>query len=175
MTKIDKKQLYVIVGLAGIIATASAFAFPLQTVESFHACPVGFVGLPDGTCIEADCAVIDLDGHCIVLMPPTPPEPACIVEHWDKIIFEILRDPSGKIPHEFLKTQLDIKVLDKPGFVADIQHKITDVLITGPPVDPASHEGVVFPTLNDDEAGNLKLNIIDVEYAIVCIPLLPDV
>lgn len=98
-----------------------------------------------------------------------PPEPACITEHWDKIIFEIVRDPSGKIPHEFLKTELDIKVLDKPGFVADIRHKITDVLVTGPPVDPASHEDAVFPTLSGDEAGNLKLNIIDVVYAIVCI------
>jgi len=168
MTKINKKQLYVMVGLAGIIATAAAFAFPLQTVIAPHPCPPGFVGLPDETCISEDfCAFLGPDGHCIEIIPPLP-EPACIIEHWDKIIFEILRDPSGKIPHEFLKTQLDIKVLDKPGSVADIQHKVTDVLVTTPLVDPASHEGVVFPELSDDEVGNLKLNIIDVEYAIVC-------
>jgi len=164
MTKIDKKQLYVIVGLAGIIATASAFAFPLQTVIAPHPCPPGFIGLPDGTCIQADCALFDPDGHCIEPIPPTS-EPACIPEHWDKIIFQILRDPSGTINPNYLKTPLDIKVLDDPTSVANLVAKVKQfIAANGIAVVP----GTTFdPTI----VPQLKIDIIDVEYAIVCITI----
>jgi len=101
-----------------------------------------------------------------------PPEPACITEHWDKIIFQILRDPSGTINPNYLKTPLDIKVLDDPTSVANLVAKVKQFIAAN---GIAVVDGVDFdPTI----VPQLKIDIIDVEYAIVCIEfvdvMLPD-
>lgn len=84
--------------------------------------------------------------------------------HYDKIIFEIKKDPSKKIPKELLKTELDIKVLDDPRSVADIQGKVKEFLSSGPYVDPSFQ----ILDLTPEETANLKLKIIDVDYALDC-------
>ena len=141
--------------------------FPLQTVIAPHECPPGFVGLPDDTCISAEfCASIGPDGHCIEVIPPTP-EPECITEHWDKIIFQILRDPSGILDKALQKTELDIKVLDDPEKIADIKEKVRVFLKNDPDIVPQG--GNPFDLLTGPDVDNLVLEIIDVEYAIVCI------
>ncbi len=101
-----------------------------------------------------------------------PPEPVCITQHWDKIIFQILRDPSGTINPNYLKTPLDIKVLDDPTSVANLVAKVKQFIAAN---GIAVVDGVDFdPTI----VPQLKIDIIDVEYAIVCIEfvdvMLPD-
>ncbi len=87
-----------------------------------------------------------------------------IVQHWDKIVFQIVRDPSGTIDPTYLKTPLDIKVLDDPIEVANLDLKVRDFMtVHGIPVVPP---GTTFdPTI----VPQLKIDIIDVEYAIVCV------
>lgn len=85
-------------------------------------------------------------------------------QHWDKIIFKIIRDPSGQIPLSLLKTELDIKVLDNPIKVADVKGKVRDYLTTGRIVEP---QGINIPPLTAAEASALQIEIVDVEYAIV--------
>jgi len=83
------------------------------------------------------------------------------IHHWDKIIFQILRDPNNPpiVPTNLLKTPLDIKVGDNPNEIADLDQKIRDFLSLH--LVPGA---VVDPLLVDQ----LKIDIIDVEYAIVC-------
>jgi len=50
------------------------------------------------------------------------------VKHWDKIIFQILRDPSGEIMSQYLKTPLDIKVLDDPNKAANLVKKVRNFI-----------------------------------------------
>ena len=85
------------------------------------------------------------------------------VRHWDKIIFQILKDPSGTVNQDYLKTPLDIKVEDDPTSVANIVAKVKQFIVAnGIAVVP----GTTFdPTIVD----KLKIDIIDVEYAIVCV------
>jgi PKD repeat protein len=77
--------------------------------------------------------------------------PATNVQHWDKIIFQIsdagLAASLG-LPAE---THLDIKVLDDPKTVADIQKKVLD-----------------FLKLPDNPQNRNAIFVIDVEYAIIC-------
>ena len=90
------------------------------------------------------------------------------VHHWDKIIFQIIRDPSGTVAPSHLKTPLDIKVEDNPNNVANIDTKIRDFLKV--------HDGLLTvpgTTLSDPVIDNLKIDIIDVEYAIVCTTSMP--
>jgi len=90
------------------------------------------------------------------------------VHHWDKIIFQIVRDPSGTIPAEYLKTPLDIKVEDNPDRAANIVMKVRQFMedhgIAGlGPVDPTNPDDITIANIKA-----VKLDIIDVEYAIVC-------
>ena len=108
------------------------------------------------------------DIHCTFFAEHETSEPACIAEHWDKIIFQILRDPSKTINPDYLKTPLDIKVLDDPTSVANLVVKVKEFIAAN---GIAVVSGTTFdPTI----VPQLKIDIIDVEYAIVCIPLLPD-
>jgi len=162
MTKINKKQFYVIAGLAGIIATA-AFAFPPQTAESIDmGCPLETVFLePIGPCIpELECILLDVvSGHCFEASFP-PPFGECIPEHWDKIIFEneddLLNAVGGLVEEGSI---MDIKVLDNPRSIEFPMKKavkfLNDALWT-------TEDGELI-TLDD-------LELIDVEYAIVCVP-----
>ncbi len=131
---------------------------------------LAFVG--DAIWIDA-IGVLPFEIHCeFATEHVPPPEPVCITEHWDKIIFQILRDPSGTINPNYLKTPLDIKVLDDPTSVANLVAKVKQFIATN---GIAVVDGVDFdPTI----VPQLKIDIIDVEYAIVCIEfvdvMLPD-
>ena len=87
------------------------------------------------------------------------------VQHWDKIVFKILNDPNAVIDPSYLKTPLDIKVLDDPEEVASLDAKIRDFINTHgianiPPPVPGTTLTV---------ADQLKIKIVDVEYAIICV------
>ena len=162
MTKINKKQFYVIAGLAGIIATAS-FAFPLQTAESGSnqgLCDPGFVPLlPDELCVPEELCAEFFDGFCLSLFPP-PRLGECIPEHWDKIIFENeddLLNRDGNLAAEE-GSIMDIKVLDDPNRIEFPMQKAVQFL------NDAQW------TTDDGEPITLEdLELIDVEYAIVCV------
>jgi len=88
--------------------------------------------------------------------------------HWDKIIFQIVRDPSGTVPAEYLKTPLDIKVEDNPDKAANLVMKVRQFMsdhgIAGlGPVDLTDPDDINIANIKA-----VKLDIIDVEYAIVC-------
>ena len=73
----------------------------------------------------------------------TPPSitsqcpPGDQVQHWDKIVFSIQKErdgngkgvsPIGAIPITMLNTELDIKIADQPGVVANLKQEIVDSL-----------------------------------------------
>jgi hypothetical protein len=74
------------------------------------------------------------------------------VQHWDKIVFKINSTELAKRVNLTAGTELDIKVLDNPTEVADIKKKVLDFL----GVPSAKRE---------------TIQIIDVEYAIICAKL----
>ena len=90
------------------------------------------------------------------------------VHHWDKIIFQIVKDPSGTVPAEYLKTPLDIKVEDNPDKAANLVMKVRQFMFDHGiaklgPVDSTDPDDITFANINA-----VKIDIIDVEYAIVC-------
>ncbi|MFI5423791.1 MAG: hypothetical protein ACHQXG_03275 [Nitrososphaerales archaeon] len=75
--------------------------------------------------------------------------PESNVQHWDKIIFMIIDPELAKRVNLTANTELDIKVLDDPHTVADIKHKVLDFL-------------------NQSNASPKAIQIMQVEYAIIC-------
>lgn len=73
------------------------------------------------------------------------------VQHWDKISFKILSDDLAQKLNLTANTELDIKVQDDPNQVADIKQKVLDFLKV-------------------PQAPRYAIQIIDVNYAIVCAP-----
>ena len=79
----------------------------------------------------------------IALAQTTPPPitsqcpPGDQVQHWDKIVFTIQTEREGNgngvrsigtIPTKMLNTELDIKIADQPGVVANLKQEIVDSL-----------------------------------------------
>jgi len=85
----------------------------------------------------------------------------------DKIIFQINRDPSGKLDKALQKTELDIKVLDDPETIADIKEKVRVFLKDDPLMVPQNNNP--FDLLTETDIDNLVLEIIDVEYTTQCV------
>jgi hypothetical protein len=71
------------------------------------------------------------------------------VQHWDKIVFMINDPQVAKKANVTAKTELDIKVLDDPHKVADLKQKVLDFLNLPPSAKRA-------------------IQILDVNYAIIC-------
>ncbi len=77
------------------------------------------------------------------------------VEHWDKIVFEIDKDESDTISEENLKARMEIKILDAPEQIINLELKIANLVGAEFAVDPA----------------DLKIKIKDVLYQTVsCAP-----
>jgi hypothetical protein len=77
------------------------------------------------------------------------------VQHWDKIIFAIVDPDLAKKVNLTANTELDIKILDDPHKVADIKQKVLDFL-------------------NVPNAPKKAIQILDVEYAIICASQIPS-
>jgi len=73
------------------------------------------------------------------------------VQHWDKIIFEITKDISKTIPKEKLKKTMDLKIIDTPEQVVDLEQEVANAVGEKFDVDPA----------------DLKIKIKDVLYQTV--------
>jgi hypothetical protein len=87
--------------------------------------------------------------------------PAANVQHWDKIIFSINNTDLAKRLNLTANTELDVKIMDDPNTVANIKQKLLEFL--------------KVPNFSLE-----SINILDVEYSIVCsskagtLPLPPD-
>ena len=75
-------------------------------------------------------------------------------QHWDKIVFKIRTDPSRTIPPEYLKVNLDLKILDPPETVLNLDQEVRNAVAD------------MF-NLTPFEADRLKIEILDVKYQIV--------
>lgn len=117
----------------------------------------GFVALP----VLAQAAVPPVDGNgrpAVVPCGVTPAGAVIRTAHMDKIIFQIVGDLKALLDADQAaldavpkKTDLDIKVIDNPTTVADLEGKVLTFL------------GAADTPDNRD-----KLEIKDVEYAVIC-------
>jgi hypothetical protein len=86
--------------------------------------------------------------------------PRDLVQHWDKIHFRVLVEhAAGEVKS---LGDFDIKVRDDPTKVADLTAKVRDFLAKHPMIEPT---GIPFELPTDQP---FKIEIVDVEYAIVC-------
>jgi len=95
--------------------------------------------------------------------------PSANVQHWDKIIFIVTDDISGHFNANLLNKKLDIKVLDHPALVADLDQKVKGFLGTNPQVEGSGAH--VFDPPESFQPGDvnaLTIEIDDIEYAIIC-------
>jgi len=84
-------------------------------------------------------------------LPSSPCPPDGEVQHWDKIVFQITGDSSKTIPKDMLKKTLDLKILDTPEEVVDLEQEVKNAVGVKFGVDPA----------------DLKIKIKDVLYQTV--------
>ena len=130
----------VIIAVA-LLGSALSVSMFIPKAEALHNVPAPLCGTADSTGVL---------GH---------------VQHWDKIVFEILKDPNAVIDPAYLKTPLDIKVLDDPEEVAHLDAKVRDFINThGIANIPPPLPGTTLTV-----ADQLKIKIVDVEYAIICV------
>ena len=100
-----------------------------------------------------------------VLVTNPPPPQTCEVQHWDKIVFRVTISIDQTIASNtpiLLGRQYDIKVLDDPTTVADLSQKVSDFLNSKGYIEGGTNNDPVIPDF---------IQIVDVEYAIVCAPL----
>jgi hypothetical protein len=84
--------------------------------------------------------------------------PRELVQHWDKIQFNVFEDRQGV--RVLVAQDLDIKVIDDPAKAADLRAKVLKFLAGNPVVDPTGQVIIITPTTT--------IEIVDVEYAIIC-------
>ena len=59
------------------------------------------------------------------------------VQHWDKIVFQITGDKSKTIPKDMLKKTLDLKILDTPEEIVDLEQEVKNAVGEKFGVDPS--------------------------------------
>ncbi|MGD9674249.1 MAG: VWA domain-containing protein [Candidatus Nitrosocosmicus sp.] len=109
--------------------------------------------LEDGTG-TAD-AIKEIISKCGEGQLPEPSLSSCSDEntqHWDKIVFKIKNAELAKALELSPNTELDIKVMDEPSQVIDLKQKVFD-----------------FFGLHGQDASSDYIEIVDVEYATICI------
>jgi hypothetical protein len=89
-------------------------------------------------------------------------QPECVAEHWNKIVFRITTDPTGMVPSSMINTELE--VIERVNHIGVINVK--DIVRASIVSEP----GILLPQLTSDEALQLGIEIIDVEYALACLP-----
>ena len=91
-------------------------------------------------------------------LPSSPCPPSGQVQHWDKIVFKVEKDTNNKVP----KGVLDLKILDTPGTVMNLQQAVIDTLATQYGLTPSEKAG-------------LKVEIKDVLYeTVTCTEAVPQ-
>ena len=89
-------------------------------------------------------------------------QPECVAEHWNKIVFRITTDPTGKVPSSMINTELE--VIERVNHIGVLNVK--DIVRASIVNEP----GVLLPQLTFEEALQLGIETIDVEYGLACLP-----
>jgi hypothetical protein len=89
-------------------------------------------------------------------------QPECAAEHWNKIVFRITTDPTGIVPSNMINTELE--VIERVNHIGVLNVK--DIVRASIVNEP----GVLLPQLTFEEALQLGIEIIDVEYGLACLP-----
>jgi hypothetical protein len=89
-------------------------------------------------------------------------QPECAAEHWNKIVFRITTDPTGIVPSNMINTELE--VIERVNHIGLLNVK--DIVRASIVNEP----GVLLPQLTFEEADQLEIEILDVEYGLACLP-----
>ena len=89
-------------------------------------------------------------------------QPECVAEHWNKIVFRITTDPTGIVPSDMINTELE--VIERVNHIGLLNVK--DIVRASIVNEP----GVLLPQLTFEEADQLEIEILDVEYGLACLP-----
>ncbi len=88
-------------------------------------------------------------------------QPECAAEHWNKIVFRITTDPTGIVPSNMINTELE--VIERVNHIGLLNVK--DIVRASIVNEPG-----VLPQLTLEEADQLEIEILDVEYGLACLP-----
>jgi PKD repeat protein len=80
-------------------------------------------------------------------------------EHWNKIVFRITSDPTGRIDSSLINTELEVLERVNDGAVLNVKDIVRYSIVNEPGI---------LPQLTLEEADQLEIEIIDVEYALIC-------
>lgn len=80
-------------------------------------------------------------------------------EHWNKIVFRITTDPTGRIPSDLINTELEVLERVNDGGVINLQDIVRYSIVNEPGA---------LPQLTFEEVGLLEIDILDAEYALIC-------
>ena len=89
-------------------------------------------------------------------------QPECAAEHWNKIVFRITTDPTGIVPSNMINTELE--VIERVNHIGLLNVK--DIVRASIVNEP----GVLLPQLTFEEADQLEIEILDVQYGLACLP-----
>jgi PKD domain len=81
-------------------------------------------------------------------------------EHWNKIVFRITSDPTGRIDSRLINTELEVLERVNDGAVLNVKDIVLYSIVNEP--------GTLLPQLTFEEADQLEIEILDVEYALIC-------
>jgi hypothetical protein len=80
-------------------------------------------------------------------------------EHWNKIVFRIARDLTGRIDSSLINTELEVLERVNDGGVLNLKDIVRYSIVNEPGI---------LPQLTFEEADQLEIEITDVEYALIC-------
>jgi hypothetical protein len=89
-------------------------------------------------------------------------QPECVAEHWNKIVFRITTDPTGSVPSSMINTELE--VIERVNHIGVLN--VRDIVLASIVTEPRG----LLPQLTFEEALQLGIEIIDVEYGLACLP-----
>ena len=89
-------------------------------------------------------------------------QPECVAEHWNKIVFRITTDPTGIVPSNMINTELEVIERVNHIGVLNVEDIVQASIVNEP--------GVLLPQLTFEEADQLEIEILDVEYGLACLP-----
>jgi hypothetical protein len=89
-------------------------------------------------------------------------QPECAAEHWNKIVFRITTDPTGIVPSNMINTELEVIERVNPIGLLNVIDIVRASIVNEP--------GVLLPQLTFEEADQLEIEILDVEYGLACLP-----
>jgi hypothetical protein len=89
-------------------------------------------------------------------------QPECAAEHWNKIVFRITTDPTGIVPSNMINTELEVIERVNHMGLLNVKDIVRASIVNEP--------GALLPQLTFEEADQLEIEILDVEYGLACLP-----